>query len=376
MDSLRYLIIPLTTATGVSGFLLGGGYVWLGIGTYPVLMFFDIVLPRDAAQRKAHPFFADLNLYAQAPLMIALYAAFALSVKNGSNPIFGEPNSIRQLIGSILSLGWLSAVPTLPVAHELMHRKPAFPRFCAKVLSTFYGDTNRDVAHVRTHHIHLNTAKDSDTPVRGQTIYGFVVQATIGSYKDAWEWSAEKLRRKRKSVWDFSNPVWIMAGLTLLLLGSVWFVAGSVATIAVLLSMTLAKALVEGFNYFQHYGLIREEGAHVEIHHAWNHLGAIVRPLGCEITNHINHHKSAATPFYKLRAEPNAPQMPSLFVCFLTALIPPLWTKLIAQPKLEDWDQNFASPKERELAAKANLAAGWPLWLDADKKTIPSATAD
>ena len=34
MDYLRYYIVPLTTGCGALGFLLGGGWVWLGIATF------------------------------------------------------------------------------------------------------------------------------------------------------------------------------------------------------------------------------------------------------------------------------------------------------------------------------------------------------
>lgn len=182
MDALRYFLVPAMTLTGVAGFILGGPFVWLGIATFAVLMLLDIVLPSDHKTRsRGIALVADIAIYLQFPLMVALYLAFANSVATGTNPIWGTDGSAWQLIGSIASLAWLSAVPTLPVAHELMHRRHWFPRAVAKGLSAFYGDPNRDVAHIVTHHVHLDTAKDSDTPLRGQTIYSFVFQATLHS---------------------------------------------------------------------------------------------------------------------------------------------------------------------------------------------------
>ncbi len=143
-------------------------------------------------------------------------------------------------------------------------------------------------------------------------------------------------------------------------------VAGPWAAVVAVGAMMIAKALVEGFNYFQHFGLIRVEGAPIQLHHAWNHLGMIVRPLGSEITNHIHHHLNSYTPFYQLKPEPAAPQMPSLFLCFALGLIPHLWFSLIAKPRLENWDRRFASPQERQLAMAANQRAGWKQWLTTD----------
>ncbi|WP_141056724.1 alkane 1-monooxygenase [Tepidiphilus succinatimandens] len=359
MDTLRYYIVPLVTACGVVGFYFGGDWVWLGASTFPVLMALDILLPKDYAERKVNKFFADLALYLQLPLMIALYGFFILASREGlinfSNPM--------QLIGSILSIAWLSAVPTLPVAHELMHRRHWFPRRIAQLLSTFYGDPNRDIAHVATHHIQLDTPLDSDTPYRGQTIYSFVITATVGAIKDAIKVEAEALRRKGKSPWNLANRTYQYVLLLLALPAITAYLGGANAGLVSVASMILAKGLVEGFNYFQHYGLIREIGSPILLHHAWNHMGAIVRPLGVEITNHINHHIDGYIPFYELKPEPQAPQMPSLFLCFLLGLIPPLWFNLVAKPKLRDWDERYATPGERKLAMAANERAGWENWL-------------
>lgn len=373
MDALRYFLPTLTTLVGVIGFMIGGHWVWLGVGTFPVLMALDILLPRDLAPRRISiPWVADAHLYLQLPLMLALYGAFLYSMVSGKNFVQAGtgweiiPGTTSLMVGSVLSLVWLSGVPTLPVAHELMHRRHWFPRRLAQVLSTFYMDPNRDMAHVKTHHLELDTVNDSDTPRRGQTIYSFIFSASYGAYKDALNMEAESLRRQGKSPWHLSNRAYQAIVLILSVPAICAAVAGPWAAAVAATAMPVAKAVIEGFNYFQHFGLIRVEGAPIQLHHAWNHLGAIVRPLGSEITNHIHHHLNCYTPFYQLKPEPTAPQMPSLFLCFVLSLIPPVWFKLIAKPRLEDWDRRFATPQERELAMAANQRAGWKQWLAND----------
>ena len=370
MDTLRYYLVPLTSLTGVIGFLLGGGYVWLGLATFPVLLVFDILLPADTARRQIRsPFLADLQLYLHVLLMFALYGAFIRSVMNGSNPLTGS-GSPWQIAGSLLSIGWLSAVPTLPVAHELMHRRHWFPRRVSQLLNTFYGDPNRDIGHVATHHLHLDTPKDADTPYRGEILYTFVFRASMGSYIDAIHGEAETMRRQGYSPWNWRNRNYQQLAYLAALPAACGYFAGLIACLIAIGAMVLAKALVEAFNYFQHYGLLRVEGSPVLMHHAWNHLGTVVRPLGVEITNHIHHHFDGHIKFYDLIPEPEAPQMPSLFVCFVLGLIPPLWASLIAKPRLKDWDQRFASHAERKLAMAANARAGWPQWLDGPSQPV------
>jgi hypothetical protein len=54
--------------------------------------------------------------------------------------------------------------------------------------------------------------------------------------------------------------------------------------------------------------------------------------------------------------------MPSVFLCFLAALVPPIWHELIIKPRLKIWVLEYATKEERVLAAAQNRVAGWPDW--------------
>lgn len=364
MDYLRYYVVPLTTLCGALGFLLGDSWVWLGAATFPVLLVLDVLLPRDFASRRIrNRALADIPLYLHVVLMVVMYAAFVRSVAIGTNAIDG-PGALGQIAGSMLSLIWLSAVPNVPVTHELLHRRHWFPRRAAQLLNAFFGDPNRDIGHVRTHHIHLDTHRDSDTPVRGETMYAFALRATLGSYRDGVECERDRLVRAGRSPWHWSNRTYQQVALLAVQPLLAYAFAGLGAALVYGAVLVSAKFLLEGFNYFQHYGLVRVEGAPVRKHHAWNHMAAVSRALGLEITNHINHHVDSYTRYYDLRPEPEAPQMPSLFICFALSLVPPLWFRWIIMPLLKDWDERYASQEERKLAMEENARAGWPRWLD------------
>jgi hypothetical protein len=64
--------------------------------------------------------------------------------------------------------------------------------------------------------------------------------------------------------------------------------------------------------------------------------------------------------------------MPSAVTCFVLALIPPLWERLIGRPLLEHWDTHHASAREREQAIAANRAAGCPQWLGTGAAAVPA----
>ncbi|HTK64754.1 MAG TPA: xylene monooxygenase [Pseudonocardia sp.] len=365
MDALRYYLATMVVGVAMLGLWLGGGWVWLGIGTFPVLMALDLILPSDHGIRTVHTrtgrIVANVPAFVHVPLMVGLWALFLLQLGRWAS---GDSTlSILNLVGMILSVGWVGAVPGLPVAHELMHRRHWAPRALAKIGGTFYLDPNRDVGHKLTHHIDLCTPADSDTPSRGQNIYTFMWQASYGSWKDGAMTSVMALRKRDLSIFHPKNAVYVELGLIGLLAAATALVAGAPGLVAAAGAMLFAKLLVEGFNYLQHYGMVRVPGAPIRIHHAWNHLGAIIRPVGLEITNHIDHHFDSKHQFYELKPRIDGAQMPSAFLCFATALVPPVWERYIAKPRLKHWDTHFASPAEQAMAMAQNREAGWPIWV-------------
>ena len=46
MFALRYYITTVTVFAAVAGLALGGWWVWLGLGTFPVLMALDVLRAR------------------------------------------------------------------------------------------------------------------------------------------------------------------------------------------------------------------------------------------------------------------------------------------------------------------------------------------
>ena len=64
----------------------------------------------------------------------------------------------------------------------------------------------------------------------------------------------------------------------------------------------------------------------------------------------------------------NMPTTPTSYLgTSLCAYFPPLWNKLLA-PKLIDWDENYATPAERAIAARQNAASGMPLLEDSARQ--------
>lgn len=362
LDHFRYYMASLYTLIGILGFWLGGLWVWLGfLGVLLAIIVGDAILGEDTNIRQLrYPWLADGALYLQLPLMVVLYVAMAWRVHVG----FGALSPGVTVLcwgGSAISAGFLGAVPTLPINHELMHRRTRFPRVVASLLGTFYGDPNRDIGHIYTHHIHVGTSKDSDTPYRGEIVYTFLFRASVGAYHDAFVLERARMQKRGRSVWNWRSRVPRAILMILIIWGGFDLVIGWPGVVLAMASMAIGKLTVEAFNYTQHYGLIRVEGQPFEPRHTWEHNTFFIRSAGVEITTHADHHRDPYIPFYELQPS-SALKMPNIALCFLASLIPSVWFKKFVIPRLRYWDLHMATPEERELARAANERAGWPDW--------------
>jgi len=185
----------------------------------------------------------------------------------------------------------------------------------------------------------------------------------VGNARSVFAWEKAALAKRGLSVWSWQGR-FAKAAVALLALTVVLFVIGGAVGMAAGLTVALfGRVWLEAFNYLQHVGLIRVEGQPVGKRHVWNHLSPLTRIAAYEITNHCDHHQDAYIPYFRMKPDPSGPQMPSGFVCFFAAAVPPIWTRFVLQPRLRHWDLHYATPAERALAREANRRAGWPDWL-------------
>lgn len=358
MDYLRYYIPVLILLLVYASFLVfGGNWVWLGIATLPILGILDSIFPNDMEPRSMRDgFFSDIPVWAATLLCVGLYFVAAYWVGTTADI------TSMQYLGAVLSLSWLSVVPLVPASHELYHARGKVRRFVGRFSQICYLDCTREIAHVVGHHIDVATEKDADTAKRGATLYSFTPRAVIESTIEANKTESDSLEKQGYGRWSIRHRVW-KAILAQVIAQSLFFLIGGWPAVVVALSaMIIARFWVESFNYFQHYGLIRLEGAAISRRHVWNHLKPLSRVMGFEITNHADHHTNSFAKFHELRPDRQWIPMPSVFVCFFAALIPPLWHNFVIKPALKRWDNELASPEERELAKRQNAEAGWPDW--------------
>jgi alkane 1-monooxygenase/p-cymene monooxygenase len=275
-----------------------------------------------------------------------------------------------QLVGGTLSGAWLALIPGIAAQHELFHARGIITRNVGRYAQFTLFDGMRDIEHVIYHHIDVSTPHDLSTAPRGTSIYAYTPKAVWGTISYACKAESEALKKRGLSGWNWRHRVWKIVAIQIVFQSIVYALAGPIGVLCILSAMFIAKSWTESFSYFQHYGQTRVPGTPVGRRHVWNHLGVATRVLGFELTNHADHHLNSYQPYYKLVPHREGIEMPSVFVCFLAALIPPVWESLIIKPALKRWDFEFATPEERKLAREQNLAAGWEDWF-AQESQIP-----
>lgn len=350
-----WLLLPAAMVlAAIAGIALGGGWVWMGIAQLPLLALVDTALGPDHRPRAPLAgWFADLLLVLQLPLVAGLWCMFAWRVGPAADGLQGA-----DWAGLVLSMAFVTAYGALPASHELGHRDDRFRRTVGSLLDTFLLAPYGVLSHNHVHHLALDTQVDAETARRGQSVYSFMITMGWNRHLESWRVEVARLRRLGHSPWSWRSAVWRGFAQYALVLAAMGFVAGGRGVGLAVLVSVLALLMLTALSYSQHYGLTRVPGSVVNVHHAWNHLYPLTRGGMFEITTHSQHHMDVDVRYWNLTPLPEAPQMPSAWLCLLLALVPPLWMRVM-RPRLDHWDRYHATPQERHLAHQANAAAGW-----------------
>jgi fatty-acid desaturase len=360
-DYLKYWLSPVLIGINMWGFWQGGIYVGLGLAVLLGILFFDMLLPRNfKLSDQRFPWIYDLTLLVT--VLFAFSELFFYCYLVGIDHFATTTEAITAFIAMML----FGFVVGAPPGHELLHRNTPVMGFIGEIGMCLVFDPWRKITHVVTHHLKVATDDDPDTARRGENFYVYLVRNLSEQVKEVCILEREMWTKRSRSWWDPRNH-WVISLLTLVTFSAALYLVGGLygmlATIATLLIGP--RVLLEAFNYVNHYGLVTECPGNFQNRHTWNHLTPFVRILALEITNHAGHHQDAYKPFYALVPDEHGPLQPQFLLCVILAFFPPAWFATI-KPLLKDWDNRFATPKERILARAANKKAGWEDWFADD----------
>ena len=366
----KFSLFHLLTLLTVLAILFGQHWIPIGYALLTLFIVFgDALLGDDKQTPEFHtPWIFTVQLYAALPLLVLLTFVFLWNLSPVDIFGFGakltevsgydfnqakaQTELWHQLVGVFFVGLMVSTVGTI-TGHELVHRtwnKTAVT--IGRWLLAFSFDANFSIEHVYGHHRHVATPADPATAPRGRTVYAHIFYSTWQGNLSAWNIEAQRLTRKKSAILSIHNLCIRGYLMSLVLVVLAFVLAGTVGGLFFIACGLWAKAMLEIVNYMEHYGLVRSPDKRVEAKHSWNTNRKISSWAMFNLSRHSHHHAMGQVPFHKLQPYSEAPQMVNGYLAtMLLTLIPPLWFKLM-QPKLDDWDNRYASDEERALLTR------------------------
>ena len=377
---LRFYFFTLLYILGTTvSFVLGGAWMWYGTAfTFIVGIGFDLVFKiRDTSDpHYGHPWIMDALLHLNTALSVVMLTLFVWAMS--PTDLFGigawvqahygydalkmrSANTTIDYLGAAYSLGFVLAIETMVIGHELVSRTwDPLSMFTGRWAFALMFGTNFATEHVFGHHNNVGYPELDPVSVRrGRNFYYFTTIGTVHQWVNGWEIEVKRLARNGKSIFSLDNQIlraWLRGLFVVALI--VW-AAGWKGFGYYFIAIVVAKVLLESLNYFSHYGIVREKGVPIAVRHTFSDLSWMSNILMYNLGRH-GHHHFEPVPYHKCKAYANMPMTPYSYITMgLISLIPPLYFKLMV-PVVKEWDSKYATPGERALAQKANAESGIP----------------
>ncbi|MCC2604301.1 alkane 1-monooxygenase [Planctobacterium marinum] len=351
MHYLKFFLFHFYALVGIVSLSLGGMWIVAGfLFTLMSIILGDLMLGDDLSEPapKANVFY-HWQLWSALPLLSVLIFSAIWQLARAT----GEIDLIWWV--AVFYCGLLTGTLGTVTAHELVHRKwGSTAHSIGRWLLAFSFDSNFAIEHVFGHHINIATTQDAASAPRGRNVYQHMVISTIQGNISAWNIEKKRLLRTNTAVLSLQNRFIHGVILSLILMLISYVLGGLSGLLFFVLSGVIAKSLLEIVNYMEHYGLVRVPGKRVFPRHSWNANNKISSWSLFNLTRHSHHHANANVPFQYLKPMKEAPLMPTGYLGTLgLTLVPPLWFYLM-KPRLAAWDEQFASPEERQWLLKQN----------------------
>ncbi len=251
--------------------------------------------------------------------------------------------SVVESIGLALTVAMVSGI-AINTAHELGHKRASLERWLSKVALAQSGYGHFFIEHNRGHHVRVATPEDPASSRLGESFYRFLPRTVLGSLRSAWELERARLTRLESSMWTPRNDILSAWAMTVVLFGALVAVFGLVVLPYLVLQAVLGFSLLEVVNYLEHYGLLRQrrdDGRYERTRpeHSWNSNNTASNVLLYHLQRHSDHHANPVRRYQALRHVEEAPQLPTGYAgMILTAVIPPLWRRVMDHRVLEHYE--------------------------------------
>ena len=124
-----------------------------------------------------------------------------------------------------------------------------------------------------------------------------------------------------------------------------------------LVAALVSKYILEGLNFFSHYGLIRLDGEPITSRNTFSSCNPIGNHFTFNLGRHGTHHENADQPHYQFKWKP-MPESPYGYITMTLISWIPFWFWKEMLVMLKDWDENWATPEELKVIAQHNYESG------------------
>jgi alkane 1-monooxygenase len=345
--NIRYFIAPALILVALAGVMAGGAWTWTGVGLLGIGIIFDTLVTRKTSgagfdengEPYGIPWLQNAVMYSMLPVFVALQLGLAYQIYSG---MWGV-----ELLGAVLSTGIFAGIGII-YGHELSHTK-GFSFIISRWMMGLSGSAHFCYAHVYNHHLELASEDDPATAPRGRNLYEHFFKSHLGQSKFLFEMEKGRLRRLGKPFLSLSNR-WIRGYMMSFPTIFLFFLAGGWVGVACMaLVWMISNFELEALNYLEHYGLVRVKSEPIDYRHSWDNSTLFTSWFFIEIGRQADHHDRGETHFWELD-EVGAPNTGiGYFTLFALALVPPVFNRFMKK-HLDDWDKNFATEAEREIA--------------------------
>ena len=242
--------------------------------------------------------------------------------------------SVLASVALFLAAGLYLGQVSNPAGHELIHRTNAAAFRLGQLVFTTILFGHHTSAHRLVHHVHVATAADPNSARRGQSLWRFLPQAWIGSYRSGLI-AERRLRPGRTTPY----PQYVLGAAVAVMIS---FLLAGIAGVAVHLFLAAYATLqLLTSDYVQHYGLTRriQPDGRPETFgpaHSWDAAPTLPRWLMLNAPAHAAHHLRPHLGFEQLSDTSGAPQLPrSLAVMGFVAVFP-AWWRHVMDPRLDE----------------------------------------
>ena len=247
--------------------------------------------------------------------------------------------------------------------HELFHKKDTLGRLIGNLDLIKHLAMHQYLEHVKGHHKWVATPLDMNTSRYGQSFYEFFTQSFTASFTSTWEREVLKLQKKNKAAFSPYNKMIQLVTCEIAFTYLVFHFYGAKVLLFFVIQAFLSLFILEEFNYFSHYGLLRkklENGDYepVQPKHSWSSHQLVANIIQVGLQRHPDHHTNSYRPYQVLRACTDGPALPCSYIsCLVITLVPPVWYR-ITHPILEGYKKD-GKASEQQLKESQNAFLSW-----------------